>query len=199
MFCSLDDAYNTASDLLQEKHDCVYDNIMKEDTDIIEQCRPNNMFTTQGEFKQYDGISEFNEIQKSHTEQNEYPNELGGTPIDTLIQKKQSDKNYAPVQKKKKQNDIDYDEIPEYSIPNKNSLKNKEKVTMTADDEDKIRHIVKESFHDIIAKNNQTNNKLTNKINTMLSSYIGDGMIITFIGILILFLLDILVRISKKL
>lgn len=224
MYCSLDDAYNTASDLLQSRRDCVYDNIVKDDTSIMEQCRPTDMFTAQGEFKPYSSLDDTNIMCGTTIKQFEQCDEIGGTPIDLLTSKRQNTQhNNAPVP-------ISGSGIPEYSFDKLShscdNSKNKEvskkpvsepaKVTqnktlyelssdslpLTRNEEDQIRYIVNESFQDMLAKNKlqkQIHKQSSRKQRNWLSSDYRDGILITFIGILILFMLDILVRICKKL
>jgi hypothetical protein len=230
MYCSLDDAYNTASDLLQSRQDCVYDNIVKDDMSMMEQCRPTDMFTAQGEFKPYSALGEVNNMCGTTIKQFEQPDELGGTPIDLLQPKQQTtQRNHAPIS-------ASDNNVPEYAFdkshkhfsekskckedpkkavsePSK-TLHNKtlfqlsgEKSgsrdvssSLTPNEEDQIRYIVNESFQDMLAKNKMQKqiHKQSRKSNWLSPDY-RDGILITFIGVLILFILDILVRISKKL
>lgn len=219
MYCSLDDAYNTASDLLQSRQDCVYDNIVKDDTSIMEHCRPTDMFTAQGEFKPYSALGEMNDACGTTIKQFEHHDELGGTPINSLTPKQQNaQRNYAPALMS------DNNSVPEYAFDKTHKkssertktkeesppLQNKtyyhlsgetnDKSVLTRGEEDQIRYIVNESFHDILAKNKLQKqvHRQSRKTDWLSTSY-RDGLLITFIGVLILFILDILVRISKKL
>ena len=177
MYCELDDAYNTASDLLQSQKNCVYDNIIHDDDSIIEQCKPKNIFTAQGDFKPFESLEEtygFNSNVSNELTQ------FGGTTIDN-IQTKTPNTNNANTETKS-------------YFENKN--------TITQKDEEKIRHIVNESFNDIMKKNKPPNShelETRKKIHKIFTPEIRDGVILTFVGVLILFLLDILVRISKNL
>lgn len=229
MYCSLDDAYNTASDLLQSRQDCVYDNIVKDDTSIMEQCRPTDMFTAQGEFKPYSALGEMNNICGTTIKQFEQPDELGGTPIDSLTQKQQTiqrkqapaplpvndnnnvpeytfDKSHKHSSKNSKNKEDLKKTVPESTTPPRNktlyqlSGEVDDSSSLTRNEEDQIRYIVNESFQDMLTKNKLQKqvHKPSRKHNWLSSDY-RDGILITFIGILILFILDILVRISKKL
>lgn len=208
MYCELNDAYNTATDLLHSQQNCVYDDIIKDDDSIIEQCKPKNMFTAQGEFKPYSYEDDMQNMNR------------GGTPIEVLRQK-------TPIMNLTNSNSIDNKseleaihnaetrnienrQIPSFSIngSKSNRQKSEDKKEIPLSDE-RIKTIVQNSFHELVNKakkikqprNGKTNIITDTMTKTFASTHfadIRDAMFITFIGILIIFILNIIVRIGRK-
>lgn len=181
MYCELDNAYNTASDLLTQKSAFVQDDIINDHKELIEQCHPKDVFTAQGDFKPYSTLGDACCYGFDTNDVSEF------SPFGEL--NKSSDGSSIS------------------EIARANAVPQ-----ITKENEKQIRNIVNESFHDILNKNKlsidempikkshivqQCRDATTSRIN--IGTHIRDGIIITCIGILIIFLLDILIRIGKKL
>ena len=205
MCFELNNALNTATDLLHSQQNFLYDDIIKDDDSILEQCKPKNMFTAQGEFKPYSYADDMQNMNR------------GGTPIDVLRQKtpimnltnSNSLDNQSEMEKihNAEARNIENRQIPQFSI---NGSKSEHQKSNTEDKKDiplsdeHIKTIVQNSFHELVnkTKKSKTRNNKTNIINTAFTnirfSDIRDAMLITFIGILIIFILNIIVRIGRK-
>lgn len=73
MFSNLDDAYVTATDLLKSQKNCVYDNILDDDS-ILETSKPKSMFSAQGDLQSFSQVDDMYKLSGK------------GTDIDSLIQ-----------------------------------------------------------------------------------------------------------------
>lgn len=206
MYCGITDAYNTASDLLKEHSDCVYDNIINDGESILDKCNAHDMFTAQGDFRKYSDIGDINEIYGTNMRQFEHNEELGGTPISEIKCKRQKINNdYAPAVSTNQCSECDKSSVQEYTIDRSHvhtdaKVRDNKKPNVPNNTEDEhIRAIVDESFRNIIDKriSPPTKNKLSGF--GIILSDLRDGIMIMVIGILMLFLLDILLRIGKKL
>jgi hypothetical protein len=170
MYCDIDTAYNTPSDLTQSRNDCVYDNIINDKSEEIKKYHPENIFTAQGEYKPYQ------ELEKTYGTSlvvNQPMNRENGENEGTLI------------------TDIRPESLPIVpSTPNH---------ILTHADENQIRNIVNDSFYHAFEKSKKIPQKKIINTKHVIPSEVRDGIILTFIGILLLFLLDLLIRISRKL
>lgn len=148
---------------------------------------PRNMFTAQGDYQEYSPISKEEELIKQQdleilseiNKSSDAASRRIGTPIASLKNQVKNKKQCTCKKCKCYKEDTDLEE----SLKKKNQENNKT-----------IEKIVKEQF-----KNMWNNKKSSSNTTSFISADIRDGILITFIGIMILFLLDILVRISKKL
>lgn len=169
MYCDLNDAYRDTYDLTQSREDCVYDNIVNDKS----VCFPRNMFSAQGEYSSVEEpkIPPTIEIEQSLASEEKKEDVLmAGTPINAL-------KNISETQKDTSCKIGTTSDIKK--IPKKYSKKSSN--VLTLDEEDHPRYQIREGF----SKNFMNDLK--------------DGIFITLIGIMVLFLLDILARISRKL
>lgn len=173
MYCGLDNAYKTASDLLKSDPNVVYDNIISDDDSFFSNFKKCDIINTQGEFENHSEIpSNQNTIVQS------------GTPISEILHDKQI--------KQKTQDDIP------------NTIKKQEVMNNNIDVANlQIPKNIEENLkNNECSANPQTKQKNVEHFNLYEQNYfyeIRDGLIMTLIGIIIIFMIDILVRICHKL
>jgi len=187
-YSELDDAYNTVSDLLQSQTNCVYDNIVNDDNNIMENYHQMNMFTTQGDFKSFEDVDN---IYGSFNTKEDLP--FSVEKKQTLLKQKGDEKpteiSSLDEIKEKKIEKIEKKELIE---------KPKEKeINLSKDEEKQIKTIVQESFKNMMNINRISPKKIEAQ-NDVLLSEIRDIVLIVLIGILVIILLDLLVRIARK-
>lgn len=192
MYCDLNYAYNNASDLLQSKNDCVYDEIVKDDKNITEQCRIGDMFTAQGDFAQMqhifgsDGTPIDNNTVSFGTNTKQFqPQE---TPNASVNEQQPTKRKYVhdPAKTPIRRPDIvppykepkATEEFEPHNIPQKHETANVAQ-TKPPPKYHRTAHIEKHNDFRLVDFKN--------------------GLIMTLIGVLIIFLLDTIVRIGKKL
>jgi len=179
MYCDFDDAFVTATDLLKSQKNCVYDNILDDDS-ILEKSRPATMFSTQGEIQSYNQLEElYNSKQNSDSQ---YLNK-SGTEI-----------NFS------EDASSDGDGIPKFTINNKPNDKLTEKVVPAQQfyDGKNIKELINQSIENILKSNSGQTRTKRQKSKSTLSSNTKEFIFIIVIGILVLLLLDVLIRIGRN-
>jgi hypothetical protein len=201
MYCDLNDAYGNICDLTQSQTDCVYDNIVNDGVDIKKDHIPRNMFTAQGDYYEYSPI-QYNEDIINQT--------------NAILDNDTCEKGTTIAELRKQQNNINKScvQCPQEDTPklvpnndnkeNKNSLKISGKYIEQETLEKKMKKIIQDVMKEHFTDSQKPDSKAIKQHNysrfhSLINSDIVDAVLITFIGIIILFLLDILVRISKKL
>jgi len=198
MYCELNNAYDT--DLFQSS--CA----KFTSDDGSDNYHPKNIFTTQGDFKDFSETS------------CDYPSGFSGTPIDMIRSESQPEKRHdgsiienIDVNCKKSSppiametNTTDLAEIK--PIPKIDVKQNTKKtIQMEQDDEIKEKDDIdteEELEEEVVVKpKTKLHRKISKHSNEMNSFFIGlrETMFILLIGIIIIFLMDILIRIGKKL
>jgi predicted metal-dependent RNase len=104
----------------------------------------------------------------------------GGTPIDKL-----------KISDKLSKHQVEIPQVIEYESKPKEVKNN---VELSSEEKEQIKHLVNESFNDI----NKTQAQKIKKI-IPIQSDVKDVIFLTFIGIALIFLLDLLIRIGRKL
>lgn len=204
-YSDLNDAYNTASDLLHSQSNCVYDNIVDDNNGFYENLHHMKMFTTQGDFKSYDDVNNiygayngrkdlpFSIDRKNPELQNETEQEKP-TEIASLGSIEYSEENND-------EQEINNSKILQHTSECKMKTQNLEKqineTNLSKEDEHKIKTLVKESFRDMMNKSRNITSKLEN-YNDIFLTEVRDIVLIILIGILVIILLDLLVKIARK-
>ena len=184
MFSNLDDAYMTATDLLKTQKNCVYDNIL-EDESVFGKTFPKNMFSAQGDMQSYQDLENVYKL-------NNNISVPSGTDISALLTYDKPKDNMG---------------IPQFKL---NPSDGKQNVLPNIESSNELKNIIYQSIKDIL--NSPDCNK-SNKLEKMtgfeknkkmfsgrmnLSSSTKEGIFLIIVGILFLLLLDMLIRIGKS-
>jgi hypothetical protein len=197
MFCNLNDAFCNICDLEQTQQNCVYDNIVNDGVDVKKDHIPKNMFTAQGDYYEY------SPMQYSDDVINQTNSILDGEEYDKCANVDNINKNGKDeCNNKKCVNKTNCDTVKlngsDLESINKQILKLSKKQSSDLNVKQIIKDAIKEHFEDEIKKNKKISTK-TKFIHNIFNSDIISVFLITFIGLIIILLLDILVRISRKL
>lgn len=180
MYCDVNEAY----DMKLIQNDCVYD-------EAVEMFHPKNMFSAQGELQDYEDMLK------------EYPNGMSGTPIEMI--RKQTQPLELPIDNLEQQ-------VPEQpacplqeptrvctspvinKVEKKEPMEEKKKEPFIGN----IRNKVSQIAFDSIERNTTNKNKDETYLD-FLTVGLKETAFLTLIGLIIIFLLDILIRLGKKL
>lgn len=201
MYCDLSNAYENICDLTHSQTNCVYDNIVNDGVDTTKDNIPRNMFTAQGDYYEYSPIHYSEDVINKTNAILDGDADEKGTPIEELIKKQELDEKMCAVCRP---NDSPQNNSVRIGNENKNvASKNYEHNLEQETSNVRIKKIVRDAIeeHFTNSKSPRTDRRphFSSQFSSIINSDIIDAMLITFIGVIIIFLLDILIKISKKL